>query len=218
MKSIPVNGITIGIAAAVLVAAIGSTWAIARSTMHSDVAAWRGKITACEQRAATRLAESALAREAAVAATKQETARVQELETTNEQLRQASKEKEQEIAVAEANRPRGGARRHGLKAAPAPQQTFELSSGEQRAIIPGVLDVAVDKLDPASAEVRYGGYPRHLKIGESVAINYLGRPCVLALTEIKGSGDGQKGAFTFSVTTPERLAAEAAIPAEGPSN
>lgn len=216
MKSIPVNGSTIGIAAAVLVAAIASTWAIARSTTHSDVAAWRGKITACEQRAAIRLAESALAREAAVAATKRETARVQELETTNEQLRQANKEKEQEIAVAEANRPRGSARRHGLKAAAAPQQTFELSSGEQRAIIPGVLDVAVDKLDPASAEVRYGGHPRHLKVGESVAINYLGRPCVLALTEIKGGGDGQKGAFTFSVTTPERLAAEAAIPAEGP--
>ena len=218
MKSIAGNGSTVGIAAAVLVAAVGMTWAIARATMHSDVGSLREQIAACEERAAAKLSGSARATNAVLAATKREITRLQELKSKNEQLRQANEKKEQELASAEADESRGGALGPWHKSSAAtPVQTFELSPGEQRDIIPGVLDLMVETIDPASAEVWYGGYPRHLKVGQSVAISYLGRPCVLGLTEIKGGGDTQKGSFSFSVMKPNRWGAEPAAPATGPS-
>jgi len=217
MKSIALNGSTVGIAGAVLIAAVGMTWAIARATTHSDAGSLRQQIAACEERAAARLAESARATNAALAAKKQEITRVQELESKNEQLRQANEKKEQELASAKADESRGGALPPGHKPSASPVQTFELSPGEQRDIIPGVLDLMVETLDPASAEVWYGGHPRHLKVGQSVAISYLGRRCMLGLTEIKGGGDTQKGSFSFMVGKPKRWGDEPAAPATGPS-
>jgi hypothetical protein len=218
MKSIAGNGSTVGIAAAVLVAAVGMTWVIARATMHSDVGSLREQIAACEERAAAKLAESARATNAALAAKKREIARLQELKSKNEQLRQANAKKEPELASAEADESQGGALHPWHKPSDSPVQTFELSPGEQRDIIPGVLDLMVETIDPPSAEVWYGGYPRHLKVGQSVAISYLGRPCVLGLTEIKGGGDRQKGSFSFSVMKPSRWGAAPAAPAAGPSD
>ncbi len=215
MKSIAVNGSTVGIAAAVLVAAVGMTWAIARAMTHSDVGSLREQIAACEDRAAAKLAESARAINAALAEKKRETTRVQELKSKNEQLRQAN-EKKQELASAETDESQGGALRPWHKPSAPPVQTFELSPGEQLDIIPGVLDLMVETLDPASAEVCYGGYPRHLKVGQSVAISFLGRRCMLGLTKIKGGGDTQKGSFSFSVVKPTRGGDEPEAPATGP--
>jgi hypothetical protein len=217
MKSIAVNGSTVGIAGAVLVAAVGMTWAIARATTHSDVGSLQEQIAACEERAAAKLVESAGATNAALAAKKREITRMQELKSKNEQLRQVNEKKEQELAAAKADESRGSALRPWHKPSAPLVQTFELTPGEQRAIIPGVLDLMVETLDPASAEVWYGGYPRHLKVGQSVVISYLGLPCVLGLTEIKGGGDTHKGSFSFSVMKPTRWGAEPAAPAEGPS-
>ncbi len=75
----------------------------------------------------------------------------------------------------------------------------------------------VETLDPPWAEVWYGGYPRHLKVGQSVAISYLGLRCLLGLTEIKAGDDTPKGSFSFSVMKPRRWGGEPAAPAEGPS-
>jgi hypothetical protein len=217
MKSIAVNGSTVGIAGAGLIAAVGMTWAIAHATTHSDVGSLREQVAACEERAAAKLAESARATNAALVATEREITRVPELKSKNEQLRQANEKKEQELASAEADESRGGVFRAWHQPSAPPVQTFELSPGEQRDIIPGMLDLMVETLDPASAEVWYGGYPRHLKVGQSVAISYLGRQCVLGLKEIKGGGDTQKGSFSFSVMKPNRWGAEPAAPATGPS-
>jgi hypothetical protein len=192
------------------------TWAIARSTTHSDVRFLRKQIAACEKRAATRLTESIRATNAALVA-KKEVNRLRELKSKNEQLQQAKK-KEQELASAEAGESRGGnVLPPGQKSSTSPMQSFELSAGEQRDIIPGVLNLRVETLDPASAEVWYGSYPRHLKVGQSVAISYLGRPCMLGLTEIKGAGDTYKAFFSFSVVNPTRWNDEPAAPASGPS-
>lgn len=218
MKSIAVNGNTVGLAATILVAAVWMTWAIARAITRSDVGSLRAQIVACEDRAAAKLAESARLTNAAVAtARKQEIARVQELESKNEQLRQAKEKKEQELAAAETDESRGGAINSRHQSSILVMQNFELGPGEQRDVIPGVLDIMVETLDPASAEVWYGGYRHHLNIGQSVAIGYLGRPCVLRLMKIAGNGDTQKGSFSFSVTRPNRWGAEPQVPAAGPS-
>lgn len=218
MKSIAVNGGTVGIAGAVLVAAVAMSWAIARGTTRSDVGSLRERIAACDERAAAKLAESARATNAALTAKKREITIVQELKSKNEQLRHANEKKEQELASAEADESRGGALRPGRQPSAPVVQTFELSPGEQRDIIPGVLDLMVETLDLASAEVCYGGYPRHLKVGQSVAISYLGCRCMLGLTKIKGGGDTQKGSFSFSVVKPKRWGDEPAAPAAGPSD
>jgi hypothetical protein len=218
MKSIAVKGSTVGIAGAVLVAAVGISWTIARATTRSNVRSLQEQITVCGERAAATLAESARATNAALAAKTREITRVQELKSENEQLRQANEKQERELASAEADESRGGGALHPWPEPSAPPvQTFELSPGEQRDIIPGVLDLMVETLDPAAAQVWYGGYPRHLKVGQSVAISYLGRRCLLGLTEIKGGGDTQKGSFSFTVVKPQRWGDEAAAPGTGPS-
>ncbi|MEO5755015.1 MAG: hypothetical protein ABIR38_09940 [Chthoniobacterales bacterium] len=222
MKSIPLNGRTIGIGAAILVVLVGITWAIARSTSRAEIAAVRAEIASREHRAAASLAESALLREAAWATAQREAARGQDLEKRNQQLQQANEDKEKELAAAETNRARsgrgGGGRRRWQKASATPQRTLQLGSGEEQAIIPGVLDLRVEKLDSGSAEIQYGGHPHHLNIGENVTVSYLGRPCVLGLTEIKAGGETPKGTFSFAVMPPGQWASEAAVPAEGPPN
>ena len=123
MKSIAVNGSTIGIAGAVIVAAVGITWAIANVGTHSHIRSLREQIATCEGRAKTKLAQTTRAANAALAATKRETTRVQqELKSNKEQLRQANEKKEQELALANADRSRAGAL--------SPGATFELSPGD----------------------------------------------------------------------------------------
>ncbi|MBA3544423.1 MAG: hypothetical protein H0T83_08300 [Chthoniobacterales bacterium] len=220
MKTIAVNRNAIASAAIVMLATVAITWVIARSTAQSDVATVRKEIAACEQRAAAKLALGTRVANTAVVTSRRANERAQELEIKNKQLQQEIEGKAQETPVAKARVPRSRAeRRYARKAtATSPQQTFELSSGEQKSIIPGVLSVSVDKLDPTSAEVDYGGHPRHLNVGDTITVSYLGRPCVLALTEIKGDNNGAPtGSFAFSVAAEERFAVEPDIPAEGPT-
>jgi hypothetical protein len=214
MKSIAVNGRTVGIAGAVLLAAVGMTWAIARATTHSHIGSLRDQIAACEKRAAAKLAEFARAANAASAAT---IARVQELEGKNEQLRQANEKQKRDLPSAKAAGSPGDALRFSHQPPAPPLQTFELSPGDQRDLIPGNLDLMVETLDQTSAEVWFGGYRRHLNVGQSVVISYLGRPCVLGLMKIQGARETQKGFFSFSVMKSTRWVGEPAAPAEGPS-
>ncbi len=209
MKSMTVTRSTVGIAGIILVAAVGMTWSLARGK-HSEVESLRAQIATCNDRASAKIAESARDTNAALAEKKREIILVQKLKTENEQLRRASEKKEQELASAEPGQSGGGAVRPRPEARPRqeaaapPVQTIELSPGEQRDMIPGVLNVMVETVDSASAQVWYGGHLRHLKVGESAAIDYLGRSCVLGLTEIKGGGDTQKGSFSFLVMEPQR--------------
>ncbi len=219
MKTIAVNRNAIASAAIFMLGIIAITWVIARSTAQSDVAKIRKEITAREERSAAKLAVSTRLANTAMVTTRRATERAQELELKNKQLQQEIEQKAQETPVAQAREPRTRAeRRYARKAtATSPQQTFELGAGEQRSIIPGVLQVSVDKLDPKSAELDYGGHARHLNVGESVTVSYLGRPCVLALTAIKDENGTPTGSFAFSVAPEERFAIEPDVPAEGPT-
>jgi hypothetical protein len=217
MKAIAVNGRTVGLAGAIFVAAVGMTWAIARVTTHSHISSLREQIAACEQRASARLAEFARATNAASAATKREIARVQELKDKNEQLRQANEKQKRELASAAAGGSPSDALRFSHQPPAPPLQTLELSPGDKRDLIPGKLDLLVEALGPASAEVWFGGYRRHLNVGQSVSISYLGRPCILGLMKIQGGRETQKAFFSFSVMKSTRWVGELAAPAEGPS-
>ncbi len=219
MKTVAVNRNVIAGAAIVTLATIAVTWVIARSTAQSDVATVRKEIAACEQRAAAKLAVDTRAADTTLETSRRANERTQELEIRNKQLQQEVERKAQETPVAKARVPGSPAeQRYARKAGATKQQTFELTSGEQKSIIPGVLSVSVDKLDPTSAEVDYGGHPRHLNVGESITVSYLRRPCVLALTEIRGDNNGAPtGSFAFSVAAKEHFAVEPEIPAEGPT-
>ena len=209
MKSTAVTVSTVGIVGIVLVAAVGMTWAFGRAATRTELESLRTRIAMCEHRATARVEESARATKTALAQKNRETALVQELRTENEQLKRASEKRERELNSAATSGPRAGAAHPRQEPAPPPVQTIELSRGEQRDMIPGVLNLTVASLDPASAEIWYGGHQRHLKVGESTTISYLGRRCVLGLAGIKGGGDTQKASFTFAVMEPERWSADA---------
>ena len=185
---------------AVVVLAMAITWVVARSTARVDLATVRREIAACEQRAAAKRADDLRVVDTAIEKSRHANERVQELETKNMQLQQEI-ERKAEGTVAQAPVPASPAEKRNARNAAqnSPQQTFELSPGEQKSIIPGVLTVAVTQLLPTAAEVDYGGYPRHLNVGEKVTVNYLGLPCVLTLAEIKSGNNGAPtGSFAFS--------------------
>ncbi|CAN5369757.1 hypothetical protein BH20VER3_BH20VER3_11910 [soil metagenome] len=206
MKTITVNGVSVGIAVAVLLAVIGVTWAAARSKANADTSSLRKQIAVLEKRISTQAAEHAKSmREvnATMAERERELVRVEQLKNENEKLREASENKDREIAALKEDESRGGGR-GAHKTAAAPVQKFEVGLGEERDLIPGVLSVKVDALQGNSADVLYGGHMRHVKVGEKVGIGYLGRRCLLGLAKIQGSGDEKKASFSFSVMEPNR--------------
>lgn len=214
MKAIGAIAIT-----AVVVLAMAVTWVIARSTARSEVATVRSEIAACEQRAAARHADDLRVVDTAKETSRRAHERTQELEIKNQQLEQEIERKATET-VAQAQvpgRPAEKEKRNPRKAsATTPQQTFDLSPGEQKSIIPGVLSVAVAQVLPTSAEVEYGGHPRHLNVGENVTVNYLGLPCVLTLAEIKNGNNGAPiGSFAFSFASKGDSAVGPASPGDG---
>ena len=211
MKAIGAFAIT-----AVFLLAIAITWSVARSTAQSEVVTVRRQMAACEERAAARHADDLRVVATATETSRHASERVQELETKNMQLQQEI-DRKAEVTVAPARLPGSPAeKRTGGKAATTtPQQTFALGAGEQKSLIPGVLSVSVASLLPTSAEVDYGGHPRHLKVGENITVSYLGLPCVLTLAEIKSGNNGAPtGSFAFSVASKGDFAAE---PADGPT-
>jgi hypothetical protein len=122
------------------------TWTIAHRAAHSNIESLQEQIVACEKRAATGLAQTVRAANAALAAKKQEINRLQESKGKSKQLQRAKEKKEQELASGEANESPGRRASPRPKVGRSPGANLRLSAGEQRDIIPGVLDLMVDSI------------------------------------------------------------------------
>ncbi|MGI8891461.1 MAG: hypothetical protein ACR2G0_11845 [Chthoniobacterales bacterium] len=207
MKTITVDAKSVGIAAAVLIAAVGFTWALAQNARKSDIRGLRKQVLACEERSSASMADSARSMRlvhTSMAEKEQEISGLQAIKAENEKLRKDNEEKDQQLAEAKDGADSRGGLHASHKTSSTPIQTFALGPGEERDLIPRVLKVKIDTFDQQTVAVTYGGHDRHLKVGEQAMISYLGRRCVLGLTKVEGSGDSQKASFSFSVMEPNR--------------
>lgn len=205
MKTITINAVSVGIAAAVLLAAVGLTWAAARSQAGGEVASLQKQVSACESRVSAQAADHSQAMQSVnttLAERERQVVQFEQLKNDNEKMREELEQKDQTVASG-PDKGQGG-KNAGHKAEETPVQTFEVGLGEEQELIPGVLKLKVNQFDGNEADVTYGGHSRHVKVGGKVGIGYLGRRCLLALKKVKGSGDDKKGEFSFTVGEPNR--------------
>ncbi len=205
MKTITINVVSVGIAAVILLAVAGITWAVAHGQASGEVASLQKQVSSCESQAsaqAAQHAQSLQAVNATLAEKERQVVQLEELKSDNEKLRDELEQKDQ-VASGPASESNGG-KHAGHKTEEPPVQTFEVGLGEERELIPGVLRMKVDQFDGNAADVTYGGHSRHVKAGANVGIGYLGRRCLLGLEKVKGSGDDKKAEFSFTVGEPNR--------------